>query len=184
MQWGRLLAKFSPSPLIAIFLVAASLQTPQLWAGDAGQDALQGCIGIDDELIPSEYDPDLGVFARVIVVGSQDQPYYIIEVNPTFYFLSTLSQRWLYLRQCANINLGHQAIHGRSSRPNLREERAADCWAIEELADEAGFISERDVITIQRDLERLDSEQWQRVFGGPRRRTDLSRCLYEPADDY
>ena len=173
----RLLATFSPFLFIVILLLVPILVSQR---AQAGAPPLEGCENREHQPIPTVYEPDLRTFAKVEIIKEGDKQRYEIQVNPTYYYLSRESQQWLYLRQCANIHLDHQAMRFQSARPNLREERAADCWAIKHMSENKQFhFSERTVRTIERDLERMNAEQWEQVFGGPRRRTDLSRCFYE-----
>lgn len=148
-----------------------------------GAPPLKGCEDLKNNPVPTEYDRRLPSFAKVVVNRSGKHEKYIIVVNPSHYYLSRETQQWLYLRQCAHIRLKHDyALHAKNEKPNLREEREADCWAITRmLKDKQYRFSERGISKIQRDIEDLarSSERWRDIFGGPRRRVYTYDCAYK-----
>jgi hypothetical protein len=144
----------------------------------------KGCEDREKRPVPTEYDERLPSFAQVVVEPSDKGERYVIVVNPTHYYLSRETQQWLYFRQCAHIQMDHHTIRTQNEEPNLREEREADCWAIERmLFDEKYRFTERSISKIQRDIQELEEsrERWQDVFGGPRRRVYTYDCLHKQA---
>ena len=138
----------------------------------AGVD-LSGCEDSFNQEVETVFDETLQTVAQARV--STRAGGYEIRVNPFDSYFGWETLRWLYLRQCAHINLDHDLIAIRANQGSLRQAHDADCWAISWLSDREGM-SIREIRTIERDLERLDSRDWER-FLGPRRSIDLSRCL-------
>ena len=149
--------------------------------------ALEGCEDLKKQPVPTENDYNLRSFAKVVVdpFSKDEDKRYVIRVNPTHYYLSHETQLWLYFRQCAHIQLKHYStIRAQNEEPNLREEKDADCWAIEKmLSDEQYHFTERSISKIHRDIEELASsrERWREVFGGPRRQVDTYDCVDKKA---
>ena len=130
--------------------------------------------------VPAQIDVKQRYFALVgtaPVRGSSPRPGsgFVIFINPDRTYLGRQTQQWLYLRQCAHIVEGHQALKGQPGQ-NVRDEEAADCWAARELARTTG--SPRVLYAIESDIERLikESDRWREVLPGPQRRIALSSC--------
>lgn len=109
--------------------------------------------------------------------GSTPTNAYEIRINPERTYLGKATQEWLYLRQCAHINLRHEVLRGEQGR-KLRDEEEADCWAVQELIKKSGT-SSRILYSIESDMERVvnNAERWREVLPGPPRRVQLSSCL-------
>lgn len=168
--------------LVAVLsiLVSLNLSTSLINTVYAGAPPLEGCKDRESRPIPTDYDDRLASFAKVIINPSNGGEEYVIKVNPTHYYLSRETQQWLYLRQCAHIQLSHQVMRTTNNETNLREEKEADCWAIRTmLTDRKFYFSERGISKIQRDIEKLerDRQRWQEIFGGLRRRVYTNECL-------
>lgn len=146
----------------------------------AGAKPLNGCIDPGGHPVKTKYNKRLPSFADVSIKKTRTGEQFIIVVNPVHYFLSRETQQWLYFRQCAHIHLNHETIRVKNSEPNLREERKADCWAIEHmLKDKKLRFSKRGISKIQRDIKEIERnrERWKDIFGGPRRRVYTHECI-------
>ena len=102
-----------------------------------------------------------------------------IVVNPERYFIGNWTQQWLYLRQCAHINLAHPIRDEGDKGFNFDDEESADCWAVNRLREdplEQGF-SDRALRDIERDIAYVVKKGlWRELLPGPERPVDLMAC--------
>jgi hypothetical protein len=134
----------------------------------------------------TKYDGGRRLFAEVEQLPSHERreaaerglSEFVIVVNPERYFLGRWTQQWLYLRQCAHISERHPVATEGLRGLQIRDEEAADCWAVRRLIEGPNRLSTSTLYAIERDMERVMKEgRWDEVLPGPRRRISLSACM-------
>jgi hypothetical protein len=146
----------------------------------AGAPAIEEtCRGANGGRVQTQVDLRQRYFALAgpVLTGPLAGNAYVIYINPERTYLGRSTQQWLYLRQCAHINERHPVLKGEQAL-NIRDEEAADCWAVRELLKTSGS-SSRILYSIESDMDRLlsDVNRWREVLPGPQRRVLLSSCL-------
>jgi hypothetical protein len=149
----------------------------------------EDCKDQENRTVSTRYDVSINVFAEAKFLPRNEldrakrtglSPY-VIHVNPDRYYISRLTQQWLYDRQCAHIRAEHLIVQEGLRALTIRDEERADCLALDDMSGSAEAntpsISMRDRYSIERDIERVMREgRWQEVLPGPQRRISLSTC--------
>jgi len=139
------------------------------------------CTDSHDQLVRFEYREGLPQFAVTRRAESQPGPEespFVIYINPELFYLGNLTQIWLYQRQCAHIKENHALIHTSSSRIDMEEEERADCIAVRLMLEQRPNLGERDIYSIERDMNRVNREnKWREVLPGRERNISLRSCL-------
>lgn len=137
----------------------------------AQDDPFSGCtVGVEETPVEPR---DVGATDQRglrFVAKARGGPPPRIDVNRDNYpWLSAVTKRWLYFRECAHIELKN--VDKEITR-SMHEE--ADCLALKWM----GGFSRYDIFTIERDLERLQKakEGWPTAQLGDVRPIDLASC--------
>lgn len=152
----------------------------------AGAPRIEGkCQDRNGRQVSTWYDSLLQVFAEVRMLPGAQQyeakikgvSEYVIVINPERYYLGRYTQSWLYQRQCAHIQQNHKVITNPRAF-DYQEEQSVDCLAIQLMRSDKNLnLSNRQIDSIERDLERLiRNRQWADVLPGPERRVSLKGC--------
>jgi hypothetical protein len=160
------------------YLVALSTLY-QLSAFAGSPELKETCLGLDRQRVPTRYETAGQYFAEARM-GTRGETATVIYINPDRYFLGQRTQQWLYLRQCAHIQLRHAIVNGGERALRLENEERADCVAFSNLVKDPSQGASAGMLraSIESDMDRLLKEErmWRQVLPGPVRRISFDRC--------
>lgn len=143
------------------------------------------CRDSNNRPVTTRYSSSSRLFAEVRRLSPEEQRLaaergistYLIYINPDRYYLGRQTQQWLYLRQCAYIQKGHDIGTSGLRSINIRNEEIVDCFAMRALSRANPQISSRTAYAIERDIERAIAKgRWGEILPGPQRRVSLTSC--------
>jgi len=173
-------------PAHRLLLPASCLVLLVIFQANAGAPSIEDiCVDQKGRRVMTVYQPSRGAFAEAKPLPKSERnsaterglSTYAIYVDPERYYLSRLSQRWLFLRQCAHIWSNNDILYKGESGLNIDQEEEADCWAVSELLKRDSRATTKTLYAIERDIERAAEEgRWREILPGPKRRIKVSSC--------